>query len=267
MRFNLLVLVIILSLSAAALPLSAGVHLTYQTTGSAEAASSQDVYVSATAFRIDIKGKMLDQSVIFRADKELLWIVDRSEKTYAELTKEDMKALRESVEEAMKMMEEQLQHLPPEQQEMMKQMMGEEMPGAEPALKYRKVASGEMVKSWKCDHYEATAGASKKLDLWTTDWDGLGVDEGEFKVLEGIGELFEGFEDMDVSFLQMGSGKGGEEAVPYAGFPVKMINYDDDGSTTTTQLSGVKTGAIPSDRFDLPPDLKKEEMPGGMMPY
>src|SRR5919109_5599916 len=93
--------------------------------------------------------------LIFDAAKQTFWILNVNDKTYVEITKEDMAQVRTQMDAAMTAMRERLKDLPPEQrqqaEEMMQRMGGGMTPSAAP-LQYRKGGS-ERVARWTCEKY------------------------------------------------------------------------------------------------------------------
>ena len=65
-----------------------------------------------------------NKSMIFRFDKGLTWDIDHNDKTYSEMTFEQM---QEGMKNAKNQMAEAMKDMDPQQREMMKKMMGKKM--------------------------------------------------------------------------------------------------------------------------------------------
>ena len=226
-----------------------------------------EAYVERDRMRVEIKGDDTDQTIIFRKDKEVFWAIDNKEKTLVEITRRDLQKIKEKMDEAMKMFEEQLKNMPPEQREMMEQMMKKQMSMKSTQTKtmYEKVASGEKVNRWVCDKYEGYREGRKKKEIWTTDWKHLGLNPEDFKVMKTMGEFFEEFsKGAASSFYKVGSEEW-EKEQGYSGVPVKTIIYSDGQIREKTELKEIQQQDFSASLFDLPKGLKKKEIPWNRM--
>lgn len=220
-------------------------------------------YVERDRMRVEIKGDNTDQTIIFREDKEVFWVIDNKEKTLMEMTKRDLQKIKEKMDEAMKMLEEQLKNMPPEQREMMEQMVKRQMPmkSTQRKIVYKKVASGVKVNRWVCDKYEGYREGRKKKEIWTTDWKRLGLNPEDFKVMKAMGEFFGEFSQGAVSSLYEVGSEEWEKEQGYSGVPVKTIIYSDGQIREKTELKEIQRQDFAASLFDLPQGLKKKEIP------
>ena len=94
----------------------------------------QKMFVDKDRMRMELSGEDLDQIIIFRKDKDVFWFIDNNDKTYFEMTREDLQEMKAQIDEAMREIEEQMKDLPPEQRQMMESMMKGNMPEKEPEM-------------------------------------------------------------------------------------------------------------------------------------
>ncbi|MDZ7379223.1 MAG: DUF3617 domain-containing protein, partial [candidate division KSB1 bacterium] len=80
-------------------------------------------YIDKDRMRAEVGDPDTDQVVIFRQDKERFWIINNKDKTYREITKQEVQTIKAQIDSAMAMMQEQMKNLPPEQRKMMEQRM------------------------------------------------------------------------------------------------------------------------------------------------
>lgn len=263
MRRSIPLLAAILILSGAA-PSLAGVRLvSVDTHGGGETRS--EVSLDEQALRVDLQGDGAGHIVIFRKDKQLAWMIDQNDKTYMEITKQDMEEMAAQIAEARKMMEQQLASLPPSQREMMEKMMKQQMPagmglGAVAEPQYTKVESGVAVNQWTCDRYEGTRDGKKVVDVWTVDPAELGVRRDDFAVLAELGEFFQGLaKTLGASFPNFKM--DADEGAGFDGIPVRTVSYDGGSVRSEHEVKEVAQQEFDAALFELPDGLKKKDMP------
>ncbi|MDD5529106.1 MAG: DUF4412 domain-containing protein [bacterium] len=215
------------------------------------------MYLDKDCMRVDTKAGGEEQSFIFRKDKETFWVINYKEKSFREITKKDLQEIKAKIEEAVKMME----NLPPEQKEMIEKMMKGQMSGNTPKIVYKKISSGEKVNQWVCNKYEGYLDNKKEEEIWTTDWEKLGLSINDFKVMQSIGEFMGEFsKGLGSSFYKVGTEENKQN---YIGIPIKTINYSDNEITYTTELKEIQRQNLTSSLFDVPSGFKKTEMSTG----
>lgn len=227
--------------------------------------STVKAYIDKDKMRVETKGSDGDFAFIFRGDKQLFWSIDYKNRTYVETTKEDLKKMTAHIQSAMKQMEEQLKNLPPEQRKQMEQMMQGQAKQQSQAPKtiYKKVASGVNVSKWSCDKYEGLLEGKKVSELWTADWQKLGLSAEDFKVMQDMAEFFKGFsESISSSFYQVGT-EDWEKQQGYKGVPIKEIHYSGDKLIYKTELMDIRKMDFAPSSFEVPSGFKKEKMQHG----
>lgn len=208
----------------------------------------------------------------------VMYVMDLSEGTYIEITKQDMDRLKQmptqmaeqqkqmgpQMEQMRKQMEEQMKNMPPEQRKAMEQYMPRgmmEMAGEPKKTVYKKVASGVKVGQWTCDKYEGYEGSEKVEEVWATDPASLGLNESDMKVFEQFGELFSGLGNPeDRNLFKIGS-KETEAEQGFPGVPVKTINYAGGQVQSIEEIVKIeRKSGFDNALFQLRPNLKKTSM-------
>jgi hypothetical protein len=211
--------------------------------------------------RVETKGQDIDQILIFRGDKELFWLIDNKASTVMEITKKDLQEMLETLKGMMSAAEESMKGLPPELQEMMNKVTKGHVQADAPVMVYEKKSSGEKVNQWTCDRYEGRLGEEKTQEVWTTDWKKLGFTFEDIKVMQDIGEFFEGFSKEFSAAYKLGS-KEWEKEQGYSGLPVKTILYSGGRVHNKIEVKEMKHQDFESSLFELPDGLEKTTMPG-----
>lgn len=246
---------------------TAGVVIQYESSGAGQAGSKQayTAYVEKDRLRIDG-----DPDAIFRADKQVLWLLDTEKGTYQQMDAEQMKKVGSQVEGAMAEMERQLANLPPEQRKMAEQMMQGKMPGkapggtkkAEPRRIYRNTGKTETINGWPCVAYDANRGGEREQVVWVTDWKHIGLTADDFTVFQDFAAFLEHMagpmaKSCSMGFDQKLADKPSPDALP--GVPIRTISFD-GGKELVTEVKKIAREPVPAAKFELPSGLKKDAM-------
>ena len=169
---------------------------------------------------------------------------------------------------AMAQMQEQMKNMPPEQRQMMEQMMrgrgGAGMPGmpAAPAAParptFKKTGTGK-VGQWACTTYEGFRGAEKVAEVCAAD-SGIDLTAADFQVVQQLADQMKSMAPQTADQLAV---YGTAESQGFAGFPVRRVTFKNGRPDTTTELTELKREAIPASAFDVPAGFKKQSMGGG----
>ncbi|MEE8329359.1 MAG: DUF4412 domain-containing protein [Thermodesulfovibrionia bacterium] len=216
------------------------------------------VYIGDNGMRVESRAEGESNTMIFRSDKEVFWIINTADKSYMEMTKKDIKKIKGQMDEAMRMMQEQMKNMPPEQRAMMEQMMkGKAMPAQPEKTVFKKVASGVKIGKWKCDKYEGYNGGQLTEEVCTTSWKSLGIEQKDFRVMKSMGEFMSELSPDAASQFNVGSDEW-EKEQGYPGVPVRTISYSMGKKVFQTEIQDVKKQKIDSSLFELPKGLTKK---------
>lgn len=227
------------------------------------AARMTRVWIDAQRIRVETADEGGAQVMIFRADQEVLWILEPAKKVYREMTKADLERMATQVNDMMAQMQERLKNLPPEQRAMVESMMNRGMGGGMPTetpskTVYRKVASNEAVGEWSCDRYEGTRDGEKRWDVWTAGWSEVGLSADAFAAFQGLSEFFSTLsQQFGDDMLQVGPGL--EQA--YEGLPVRRISYRDGSPHMRHEITEIADESVDDGAFIVPTDYTKLDMP------
>jgi len=214
---------------------------------------------------------MGEQAAIYRADKQVLWVLREKAGTYFEMTKEQMKHAGEQVSSAMAQAQEQLKDMPPEQRKMVEQMMAGKMGGQgaegggaqkEEPRTLARTGKTETINSYPCVSYESTRGTRIEEEIWVTDWKQFDLKAADFKVLEDFSVFIKDAmgpltRQLSTALMQKYADAEGPGALP--GVPIRTVMHR-LGGESITELKKITREAIPASRFELPSGLKKESV-------
>jgi hypothetical protein len=265
MRFLSLLCSIVCLLGIVVPELEAGVLIVsdYESAPEHKGVSTSKAYVDRDRMRVEIGDRDADRVFIFRQDQERFWLIDNKNKTYTEITKQDLHKMKQQLDGAMALMQEKMKNLPPEQRKMMEQITKGKIPAAlpeAPKMVYKKVASGEKINRWICDKYEGHATEKDKEEIWTTDWQQAGITEADLKVIQGMGEFFAEFAK-NLPFLSKIGSKEWEKEHGYSGFPIQTIRYAGTQVQYKMTIKDIRRQDFTAALFDLPSGLQKKATP------
>jgi hypothetical protein len=215
------------------------------------------IYVDKNRLRVETSGDDNDMVIIFREDKNLFWMVDMSKKEYREMTKDDVKQMKAKIDEGMKQIEEQMKNMPPEQRKMMEKMMPAHMniKKIERPI-FTKKETGVMVKKWSCAHYVGEVNGQKKQEVWTTDWNQLGISSDELMVFRDMGQFFSSLAPDMTDVFRIGD-KEWEKNGGFAGMPVKSIDFEEGKMTSEFEITEISKKEFSAALFDVPAGFEK----------
>ena len=258
--------------------LNAGVIMvnSHESFENAEQATITKVFVDSDRVRIETGGEMGHSVMIFRGDKQTMWIIAPDKQSYQELTKEQIDRFGEQMGGRMadmrKQMEEQLKNMPPERRAMVEKMMKSRMGGmpmaAPPTSKteYSLVASGQQINQWTCDKYEGVRDGEKRREIWTVPPGDVGFEAADFQVMRQMAEFINGLSQFGGAQADQANpfrvGRGGD-GPDFSGVPVRRINYQAGRPSSRDELKEVRREDFDATLFEVPDGFKKTQMFGG----
>jgi hypothetical protein len=247
----------------------AGIVLEMETReGKDGAARTSSIWIDGDRMRVEAEGHV----VIYRGDKGVLWLIEAGKGVFREMSAADMKNVGTLVQGALGAMQEQMKNLPPEAREMMEKMMGGKLgaaPGAAaaqpaPAPKLVRTDKTETVHGVRCRWYELEREGKREQQLCLARFEKLGFAAAAMKVAEKFAELVKSSLGPMAEKLTQGLFHKfeGEGALP--GFPVRAILSGPRGEIRS-DVKKIAAEAVPAEKFEVPPGLKKEAVMEGLM--
>lgn len=246
----------------------AGVSIEFENRTSGKEKPDRTGTILVEKDRLRVQGE--DQSVIFRADKQILWMIEEKKGVYREMTKDQMKKAGEQVSGAMAEMQKQLETLPPEQRKMVEELMAGKMAQGskgdgekkeEPRV-FKKTGKTETINGFPCVSYDALRGAKREQEIWVADWKRFGLAPADFKAFEDLAAFVKALAGPFAKRFSTGldekfSDEDKGDALP--GVPIRTITFH-EGGDHITELKRVSHEAVPAARFEIPSGLKRESM-------
>jgi len=194
------------------------------------------------------------QWMLFDEKKKMLVVVDETQGTYTPLTAESFAQISAMQQKAMEGIQAQLAQLPEDQREEAMKMMPQ-MPTKKEAIRTQRTARTMNVGQNTCVVLEIYRGEQKTSETCVVQRQQLGIPTEDYKTLMAMQDFFV---DISSSFFEMDTnyffGDASREEMP-----VYMADFE-DGGQETTRFHSASFGAIDGSRFQLSPNLRKQDI-------
>jgi hypothetical protein len=214
-----------------------------------------------------------EASMIMDGAGKRMIIINEKEKTFSEITQEDMKKMRARVDVMRAQAAERMKSLPPEQRKQMEKLMGGMGGGPaakEKDFKFEKMGEKKTINGFSCEMYRIVVDGKPAAEDCVSPWSA-----GIIKMSD-----FEGLREFAESMMQ---GLGGNQPEQnwfmlkkrfdqFPGFPVTRVVIEPDGKRRPQEeVKSVKRGSIDAAKFTPPAGFTKtpspfEQMGGGGPP-
>lgn len=220
------------------------------------------MYVELGRLRIETQEAERTTIVIFRADRYLIWTIQPAEKAYYEMTQADVDRMAQQLAGMQKQQEEMLKQLPPEQRALAEQMMKQQRGGGQLANISVKRLGSETLGKFTTSKYEVLENGERSSEVWAAPLEQLNLQAAEYETFLQFGRFFEKLTQAAVNPDTAAVAFSGRWWESIQGFPAKVVSYSEGEATDEQQLVRAERQTFGNDKFELPPGLRKQQMPG-----
>jgi hypothetical protein len=202
-------------------------------------------------------------TVLFDADKEVLYYVNHDEKEITEISKKDVEQITAGLANASAEVNKQLAGLPADQRAAVEKQMKAVLASSGGATEFTTGDKGQ-VSGWECQSYLSQEDEQKRAEICFATYTALGYDADDFEVMQ---KLFD-FTEPAYSTLQRlypdYANLFNPSVVDFKrGLPVRSVQYDSGGQPeSTTTLKSIEEVALDEDEFKLPKNYSKKNISG-----
>jgi hypothetical protein len=195
-------------------------------------------------------------TIIFRMDKQKIYEVNATDKTYSETTFDEweagMKKLSAKQDAAMGDLQKKLEGMPKEQREMVEKMMGDKMGGAKKAstVEVKPLGEKKAICGFAAAKYSVQQDGKEVMTVWAT------------KEFNGYAQLKKDYEEFSKRMMSSNPAGVKDLASAFAkmdGFPLEM----EFSIGLKTEALKIQQKSIEVSEFDVPAGFKK--VPSHMM--
>jgi len=187
-----------------------------------------------------------------------LTMIDNKKKQYYVITKQDMEALSAQMQAQMKQMQAQMRNLPPGFQEKMAGAMGGVAGGAAQAIDVHRGTGGRTIAGYSCENWVVTMGEMSKQETCLTTQ--LQLPVAAFDAQKSFASSMSAM----AGPMAKSSGALWDKFKEMKGFPLAStdtLKFMGKTSTTTTEITEIRKGAIPASAFEIPAGYAKVDSP------
>lgn len=232
-----------------------GVQYEYQTVKDDGTTGRTVMFVNSNFVKIDGLVNLNGATVLFNKEKNAVYLIDHKGKTYIELVKSEVENMNERMAEFAGMLQDQAANFPPDQQDMVREMMKENgYAVAAPKVSYKK-EGGSKVGEWKCTQYNGTAYNKTMVELHATKLETLMLKESDLEILTAFAPYLAVL--IDASLTSKGFAAVFCPIPLVEGLPVKSIDFLGGKAIVTTTLSTVERKELDNSIFALPQGYTK----------
>lgn len=228
-----------------------------------------EVLIDGLNLRIDAEEAGQDAEMIFRGDRKVMYVIQEEEQEYIEVNQEMFKNLSAQIDSAMSELETQMAGMPPEQQAMMKQMMGGIMnQAAKPPVPVIEVeANGKTreIHGISCAGYSVSRDGQLTREIYAAPYGEVPNGENVMAVMKSMGSFFEDLvSELNNPILKQMMENPFESIEKVDGYPMQIIRYNHGIPAEQTTMSLPEEGSVDASEFEPPAGFNKVDPTGEM---
>jgi hypothetical protein len=202
--------------------------------------------------------------MIWRGDKQTLYSLDPTAKTYFAIDKQMMSSVSEQTNAAMKQMQEQMAKMTPEQRAQMEKVMGSMpgMAGKSNALTFVVKPTGEKktIQGYACSRYDVFLGDQRTSEMWVAPYDDVKMTKDDMTALRSMSAFFTEMIQSNPMLRDLATSGAFQGVDRIDGFPVLVRHFDGDKVIEEMSLKNVERGAVPASTFEVPAGFARKEL-------
>jgi len=227
---------------------------------------SQQMFIGVDRFRASGSTQATGPVVtIYRADKNLIWILDEEHKTYMELDKQTMHMMVAKLDEAMDQMDKALEQLSPEQRKAAEEIVKGKAPAAAeaaaPSIEFKSTGAKQTINGHPCTRYDCNIDGKKTSEVWVTSWGEAGVTQETLAVFKNLAGFFDQTlesspllrEQMNQSVAMLG------EIEKLKGFPILVRTFEDGKATQETLFKSIEPQKVDPSLYEVPAGFTQKQ--------
>ncbi len=245
-------MLVVASLLAASAASAEDLTIVSSVTRNGEPAGTQTSYLSEGRIRM-----AQAEGTDFLLDNKTgnMTTIDNKKKEYSVITPEDLKAIMAKMQVQAQKMEEQMKNMPPQAKALMEKM------GGGGAVTVAKTGPGRKIAGYSCETWTIGFGEVAKTEQCVT---------GELALPAQAWSRYKEFAEQMQGMLRSMTGRGAggqglaEKMSAIQGYPLSVATtakFMGKSSSTTSEVTEVKKGAIPDSAFEIPAGYKQVDSP------
>ena len=212
------------------------------------------VRIDADRMRVETDGSA--NAVIYRGDRDLVWLLNHQEKTFLQVDRGTTAAIARNLDAANEAIRERTQGLPPEQRQALERMLDGTLgapPSAKPAVTTRVTDRRDLVEGVPCTEVEVMQGAERVAEACVARFQDAGVSAATFAVVRDLAAfLCESVSSMAPKALQQDGMEALDSFQQIDGVPMRVRAYEKGEAATETVVKRIEEQGFAAADFEVP---------------
>ncbi len=200
---------------------------------------------------------------IFRGDRDLMWIVDHEDKTYAEIDKAMVENVGGQVNQALTKVQEELAKLPADQrawiEESMKGITGD-VSTALPKITLEETSETKTISGYPCTKYERREDGALTEFVWVASHEATGIEPADTAAFKEMASMIESLlSTLGPNAMQLVESEL-SVVTKLDGWPILVQDLSDGKVVDETRVQSIRREEIPESTFEIPAGYTKKAM-------
>jgi hypothetical protein len=224
--------------------------------------------VSLEPDRLRLDVPEVSTAIIYRADLNLVWIVDHRNRSFVRIERATMRELSRRMAEAKAELRARLAAMSPELRASMERMLGETAdPGDEKevGISRRETGRTERLKDVACAEVELRRGKETVAVACTADWESAGVEPETFRPLQELGSFLQqtlsAIPVLPDDALRPGELDALEAIGRLEGVPLRIQIFEDGAPIREIRVTSIEQKSFAGESFEVPAGYQQKAVP------
>jgi hypothetical protein len=230
------------------------------------------LFFGENKLRVEFAGKEGTEQAIFDVEnpsEPVIWMIDATAQTYTKMDLKTLKKEQDQIQQMIEQFENYTAKLSAEEKAEIAKQYKKQLRQADDLLKYeermkkttyQKIAGGEKVGTWTCDHLKGMFNKEMRKEVWVAPWKEVGLEPADVAVLVSVANAFKGW-SVGETLPFVGQKVEGSDS-PIDGLPVKAIYYEDGNKIVREEVKEIRKEDLAPGLFTIPEGFTEKE-PGG----
>jgi hypothetical protein len=225
------------------------------------------LWLDGTRMRLEADAR---NTVIYRADRDVVWVIDHRDKTYLAVDRESTETAAQGVGQANAAMRRYLEALPPAQRQAAERLLDRTLGSptrVSPDIEVRATGAVDRIAGVPCAVYEVRRGGSRRAEVCRSSFEAAGIaPETRDAVRALAGSLGAVLPALAPEHLRQDGVDALHAFSVLDGFPLRVRFYEAGTAIWETRVTEVAEREAPATAFDVPDGYARQLPFGGSAP-
>ena len=222
------------------------------------------LWLDGTRMRLEADA---ENTVIYRADQDAVWVIDHRDKSYRAVDREATESVAQGVGQANAAMRRYIEALPPAQRQTAERLLDRTLgspTGVSPDIEIRARGANERIAGVPCAVYEVRRGGSRRAEVCRSSFEAAGIaDETRDAVRALADSLGAVLPALAPEHLRQDGVDALHAFAVLDGVPLRVRLYEEGAAIWETRVTAIVERAAPATAFDVPDGYERRLALGG----